>query len=686
MMRAIRSRGAAALLAATALGAVAGSATAAAAPSQGTAPIALRRCAPRGHDDPTRCGTVTIPLDRTGAVPGEVRLRVRVVPPGSGTANGTVVALAGGPGQAATPLAGAIASTLGKLGRTRRIVTFDQRGTGGSGRLDCPALGKAGSPRAVDAAVAGCAAKLGARRTAYTTSASVDDLEAVRQALGADKIALYAVSYGTKVAVAYAARHPQHVSRLVLDSVVPPEATDPFMRTTIGSVRRVLRSACGRCRFTRDAGADVAALGRRLQRGALAGTWYDGRGRPHTVRIGGPRLFSLLLDGDFDPLLRSALPGAVHAAAAGDVAPLARLVGTSRGTTGLDATQDSDALYLATTCEDGGVPWPAGTPVDQRAAAFRQQLAAIPSEQLEPFGAATVRQLGVDLCRTWPESPIAQPPVTPLPDVPTLILSGDEDLRTPRKDAETLAAQLPDATLVKVPETGHSTLSTELGGCAERALLRFFSGARVRQCAVKPSRTLDALAPPPTALGQLRPAGGLPGRAGRTLAAVNTTLETMAVELAYQIVGAMLGTASPSSDGGPVRIGGVRGGSFAIGDSIVLSRYSVVPGVTVSGTIGDGTSVLRIGGRAAAHGTLRFDDRWVTGRVGGRPVRQRTGVLLAGLSGSGGTAVSGAAVLDPRLVRGAAQRQADQLARRLPAGPLATAPAVGRLDRLRGAR
>jgi len=679
-MRAHRSRGAAALLAAAALGAAAGSAPAAAAEPQGPASIALRRCAPGDDDDPTRCGTVTVPLDRSGAVPGSVRLRVRVVPPSAGTADGTVVALAGGPGQAATPIARAMASALGPVARTRRVVTFDQRGTGRSGRLSCPGLAKARSASAVDAAVAGCAAKLGARRTAYTTSASVDDLEAVRAALGVDKVALYAVSYGTKVAVAYAARYPQHVSRIVLDSVVPPEGTDPFMRTTIGSARRVLRAVCGRCRFTRDAGADLVTLGRRLQRGALSGAWHDGRGRRHTVRIGGPALFSLLLDGDFDPLLRSAIPGAVHAAATGDVAPLARLVGAPRTTTGLDSSQDSDALYLATTCEDGGVPWPAGTPVDQRAAAFQRELAAIPAAQLEPFGAATLRRLGVDLCRTWPESPIAQPPVTPLPDVPTLILSGDEDLRTPRKDAETLAAQLPDATLVTAPETGHSTLTSDLGTCAARAVRRFFSGARARGCKPTASRTVDTLAPPPTALGQLAPAGGLSGRAGRTLGAVDATVTALAIDVAYQFARALLDGSTQLSEDRPLRLGGLRGGSVSVGDAIVLRGYSVVPGVTLSGTIGERASRLRIGGRAAAHGTLRFDERWVTGRIGRHAVRQRTGALLAALAGSDGPAAGGGALADPGAVLATARREGEALARRLPSGPLAGA-GLDRADR-----
>ena len=50
-------------------------------------------------------------------------------------------------------------------------------------------------------------------------------------AIGADKIVLAGVSYGTEVALAYAARYPAHVDRLVLDSIVPLDQ-DTFHRET----------------------------------------------------------------------------------------------------------------------------------------------------------------------------------------------------------------------------------------------------------------------------------------------------------------------------------------------------------------------------------------------------------------------------------------------------------------------
>jgi pimeloyl-ACP methyl ester carboxylesterase len=680
MMRTTSSRGAVALLIAAAGAAAIASAPAAAAEGQGGTGVALRRCAPRDARDRTRCGTVTVPLDRSGTVPGSVRLRVRVAPPKSGRADGTVIALAGGPGQAASPLAPMLAAMLGPVARTRRVVAFDQRGTGRSGRLSCPALSRARTLRENDAAVAGCARKLGPRRIAYTTSASVDDIEAVRVALGADRVALFAVSYGTKVATAYAARYPQHVSRMVLDSVVPPEGIDPFWRTTIGSARRVLRTICQAraCRFTPDPADDLLAVGRRLQRGPLKGTWYDKRGRARRVEINGQRLFSLLLQGDFNPLTRSALPAALRAAARGDEAPLARLLAGRGGSAGLDAGQDSDALYVATTCEDGGVPWPAGTPVEQRAAAFARELAAIPPEQLAPFDGATMRRLGVAFCRNWPEAPIAQPPIAPLPDVPTLILSGDEDLRTPRKDAEQLAARLRQATLVTVPEAGHSVLGSDLGRCAATALRRFFAGRRVRDCSFRAPRFVEVDELLPLSLSELRPAPGTSGRTGRTLSAVSVTFGTIFEDLLRDMLNAIFTGDLSALDDDVMRAGGLRGGSIAFdGDRLLLRGYSVVPGVTLSGDLLEDGSVLRVGGRAAARGTLRIEDDGLRGRLGGRPVQLSGRQLMTALLSSSGEAPR--PFVHPRDALRDVRAKAHELASGMPGGPLPQVPGLGPL-------
>ncbi len=62
-------------------------------------------------------------------------------------------------------------------------------------------------------------------RDSFASIDTADDIEAVRRKLGVDKLAIYGVSYGTWVAQQYARRYPEHVERLILDSVVSPAPT-----------------------------------------------------------------------------------------------------------------------------------------------------------------------------------------------------------------------------------------------------------------------------------------------------------------------------------------------------------------------------------------------------------------------------------------------------------------------------
>lgn len=601
-----------------------------------TRPCSTRSRGPLGPDD-SRCLGVSVPLDRSGALPGTIRLRVRIAPPLAGDADETILALAGGPGQAAAPLLDTFRFSLpGSALRSRRIVTFDQRGTGRSGRLRCPELasvpnGILGSDSALQRAVGACATRLGPARAHYATADSVEDIEAVRSALGVDKLVLYGTSYGTKVALDYAAAHPDHVSRLLLDSVVPPEGVDAFERPSLAAIPTVMRALCSDdpCPFTRDAAADLAALEQRLARGPLHGPFVDGRGRTRRASLTLRDLYPLLLLGDELAFQRALIPGAVRAALDGDPALLLRLTSTPVGAFDTEGP-DSDALYLATRCEDGAVPWAPGTPVAGRAAATDATLAAIPAGQLSPFRGDDVRAFGsASLCRAWPEAPIAHPSL-PLPDVPTLILSGDEDLRTPRSDALALAARIPSAQLIAVPQTGHSVLGSAPGRCAATAVAAFLAGRAASDC---PRRFADSdyapVDPPSRKLRELRPVPGLPPHAGRTLAAVGETLTSMGRQFFLELLPRVF-SLDPRAKA--IRIGGLRGGSLTLTRRFAyVRRYCVVPGVTLTASSDASDSsdaaLYSVGGRAAARGRLRIDDDWISGRLGGHRIRVRTSAV-----------------------------------------------------------
>jgi len=564
--------------------------------------------------DPTLCGRVTVPLDRSGAVPGAVSLRVEALPPSAGGApQATILALAGGPGQAAVPLLSSFADVLKPLLRTRELLTFDQRGTGASGLLSCAGANGAST---LAGAVQACASALGPARVGYTTAESVADVEAVRQALGVDKLIVYGTSYGTKVALEYAAGYPQHVDRLILDSVVPPDGIDPFQRSTLASVPRVLRGVCdGDCHFTRDPAADLARLARRLRHARLRGTVIDAHGHAVPATVSESDLLGLLMAGDFDRYLRASLPAAVHGALGGDPAPLLRLLAEGGGADSASSGGDSDAVNLATTCEDGKVPWPAGTPLQRRHAAENAAAAAIPNSAFAPFDRTSALALGLaDLCRGWPEAPIAQPQ-PPLPPTPTLILSGDEDLRTPRADAAALAARMPGAHLVEVPDAGHGALFSDPTDCAQRAVVAFVGGAIPGDCRFHPP-VAAALGVAPRRIADVRGAGHVRGLPGRTVTAVLRTLDDASEQLIEQVL---------AGGGQPQPYGGLRAGTAVpeSGRGLRLHAYSYVAGVTVTGLVPSRSSrfALTVGGRSAARGRLLVSRAGVAGVLGGVRVK-----------------------------------------------------------------
>jgi hypothetical protein len=82
-----------------------------------------------------------------------------------------------------------------------------------------------------------------------------------------------------------------------------------------------------------------------------------------------------------------------------------------------------------------------------------------------------------------------------------------------------------------------------------------------------------------------------------------------------------------SSDGFSIPpVGGLRAGYFQASTSALrLHGYSWVPGVTLTGKVPlRGPATIKIGGSAAARGTLRISERGrVTGRLGGHKVSGR---------------------------------------------------------------
>jgi pimeloyl-ACP methyl ester carboxylesterase len=612
--------------------------------------------APCPNSNSFACAHLNVPLDPSGGTPGEITLTVRRRRAPVGEAKSAVVALAGGPGQSALPFAEVFSEILGPILSTRDLIVYDQRGTGLSHPLSCHAFETPNSYRTFGALIESCANQIGPTRAFYTTPDSVADIEAIRKAGGYEKLVLYGTSYGTKVALQYAQEYPEHVEALILDSVP-----------------RILRQLCAyhQCaHITRNPVRDLARLVRRMRRGPVRGRVVGDNGRAHTVRISSNDLIEILLAGDFNPILRAEFIGAVRAASTGDDAALARLLAQAGGGEGSDEGIDVP-LYYATTCEEEDFPWSRTASPSERIAQASAQLDSLPAGSIAPFTRANALALsGIRECAFWPFA-TAAPPVdnAPLPNVPTLLISGADDLRTPTSGARAVAAQIPSSHVIVVPNTGHSVLTTEPTSCALKALHAMFAGKSIVPCPAGPP--VSFLRPTPLAprrLADVSPAHGYHGRAGRTLHAVQLTLADFARQLELKALEAL------SSAGGSnlptLRSGGLRAGWAAFNaKAIHLHGYSYVPGVTLTGTIASEHVSLRVSGSAAAHGILRLGaHRALVGALGSHRVH----LAASGPSAFQASAAPGAADASAATPRDSAQSRSlerlEDVLGRMPAG------------------
>jgi pimeloyl-ACP methyl ester carboxylesterase len=575
------------------------------------------------------CAKLPVLLDPADPTQGTITLALRRHLAPVGEAKDAVIALAGGPGQAALPFVSQFGALLGPILSTRDLIVFDQRGTGLSHPLSCAAFEhiKGGlSPTSVGI----CGGQIGSTRGFYTTAGTAADIEAIRQAGGYEKLVLYGTSYGTKVAERYAQDYPSRVEALVLDSVVPPNGPEAFDDTTFAAVRRVLRQLCsgGACaHITHNPVRDLARLVKRIGGRSVRGRVIDGKGKAETTHISSDDLLAILMEGDFDPILRSEFPAAARAAVRGDDAALARLATRAEG--GEEGEESEEGmkegfdipLYFSTICDETTFPWNRAVNGRKR---FREALSALKAQgagAFAPFTSSNALALSdVADCAGWPLTGGPEVGTAPLPDVPTLILSGANDLRTPTANAKEVAGQIPDSNLLVVPNTGHSVLGADPTPCARNALQALFKGKQIKACKITtPPPFLLPTPLPPLSISEVRAARGNSGLPGRTLGATVLTLG----DFGRQMLLGILENFGAALLGESVHVGGLRAGwGGLVHGNLEMHGYSYVPGVTVTGKISSsGSSTLVIGGRRAARGTLKISAKGtVTGALGGRRV------------------------------------------------------------------
>ena len=186
----------------------------------------------------------------------------------------------------------------------------------------------------------------------------------------------------------------------------------------------------------------------------------------------------------------------------------------------------------------------------------------------------------------------------------------------PTNRTSRVAAGYSDVQLLRVPDVGHSTVSTDQTGCARRAMIEFIAtGQAPASC--PGSDEAQALPLPPSSLGKVPAAASelARGRAGRDRGGDDARGplrpdESLRRRAARRLLGARTSRAS------------------------CCTACIDVPGVALSGTIrvsGSPTGLPAIAGeltvRGRLAGTLTLHGLALSGRVGGTPVHTRLPAL-----------------------------------------------------------
>lgn len=395
------------------------------------------------------CHRLTVPVDREALGGPVLELAVVVVHSTAAVpAPDPVVVIHGGPGGSLTDDLEAWLHPASPLLASRDVVLVDQRGSGRSTpSLDCT------DGETLD----DCHTRLSDTGNDLSRFGSRDqalDMADLRHRLGYERWNVYAVSFGTRVALQLIDLDPSGTRAAVLDSVYPPDVEPGIEQAT---------NAAAAIEAALDTLERIEALDRllaELDETVVQVTWTDDAGHERTegatAELFAGRLFRTLYETGRAGDVRTA----VDHAAAGDLAAAFASLGipTAAGQRGPTSGELSDGAYWAAECHEGiGRSTP------------EQAVAAAEGRLAETLVRAVVESIG--RCDSW-RTETAAPTALSATDVPVFLLGGALDPVTPLRWAHDTAAALgPSAVVVEVPGAGHAP-SFALS-CAEELVVGF---------------------------------------------------------------------------------------------------------------------------------------------------------------------------------------------------------------------
>lgn len=454
-----------------------------------------------------RCGYAIVPESRSGDPSDTIRLAVAVFK-GEKSSQTPVIFLQGGPGAEALQLSVDAYDVLVKpFLKDRDFIVFDQRGTGRSEpALKCDELQKTHKqdiygtiPAETRKLVYGnsflsCNALLhaqGVNLNAYTTMESAADLKDILQLLGYNKVHLYGVSYGTRLAQVVMREYPEIVESAVLDSVVPVETN--FFKSYPEAIQSGLRMLFEACMINVECNMAYPSL-----ETVFWDVYKDLNADPVTLTtsvypmgtvtetVDGTVFMSTILGSIKSTYLIETAPQTIYRVKEGDFSTLI----TAQYSLPFAFDDVSPGLYISMMCHEHIM---ATSPQDLESVSA---LPGISSYAWLPFygNANDVYKS----CQSWGSTgPVLGENDAVISDIPSLVISGRFDPTTPPIYGRQLAEHLSNGYYFEFDNQGHAPSVADSSGCAMDTVLAFLQNPFVepsRDC-LNDLKAVDFLTP-----------------------------------------------------------------------------------------------------------------------------------------------------------------------------------------------
>ncbi|MFN8421616.1 MAG: alpha/beta fold hydrolase [Anaerolineae bacterium] len=431
-----------------------------------------------------QCGVLPVPENRSDPNSRMIDIHFTVLPAqNQQSKQEPIFHFEGGPGGSAISNFTVWYTSYRPLMPDHDIVLIDQRGTGTSSSIQCTEITdkalddlKQASTSAEDTdllveRMQACLTRLSKTTDPanYNSVTMADDTDAVRAALGYDKINLFGNSYGTWLAQFYIGRHGDHVNAAVLDSVGGP--WNFYLLDATHNIEASLKRVFELCAEDTQCNAlypDLAgkfeqALSRLEEKSvSTVGSGLTGLAIP--VVMTRDRLLNAFAQLLYQSAYIGSLPQAITQAAAGSYTlPASILVGAAE-----QSGDISEGLYYSVHCAES-LPLYSEDVLGRYSTDQYYGLDVIGAEQLKR------------ICAVWRGGELSEAELAPVRSgIPVLILSGAFDPITPVSFGEETKSRFSNSTLAVFPYQAHGLMPSSK--CAQNIIRAFYA---------TPTATLD---------------------------------------------------------------------------------------------------------------------------------------------------------------------------------------------------